>query len=206
MLEFISENKEWMFSGVGVTAIVIIWSLLRKSPQTKEVRADIFSYVHREPTSIISLYSLIPNFILKWRFPEIRVNSSIYIDVRPGAESIRLNLGELPTCQVWLQVTNHLPFNIVIENIKTNFNYNGCVINVEATDHIDIAKHSSSYSVLLEGNLTGEQANHCSKNNTSYTSLTIRSRISTRFGIFKKQLNEVRDINVHVINKRETKA
>ena len=194
-----------MFSGVGVTALVITVSYLYKSLKEKETKIDVFTIESPQAKSIISLYSLLPSFILKRLFPEVRVNSSIKIDIVPGAESIRLNLGELPSCQIWMQVTNHLPFDIIIENIKANLNYNGCVINVEATDHIDISKHCSIYSILLEGNLTGEQANHCSENKASYTSISFRSRIRTSFGIFKKQLSETRDMNVHIINKREKK-
>ena len=206
MLEYISENKEWLFSGIGVTILIIIGGWLYKSPKQPTEPTNNFGFVTPPTPSIISLYSFIPSFILKFRFTEIRVNSLIEFNVRSSDESIRLNLGELPDCQVWLQVINHSPFDLEIENIKGDLNHNGCRISIETMEHINIAKHSSSNAALLEGTLTGEQANHCSKENkSSHTSLRLRSRIRTRFGVFKKHSGDMQYVNVYIINKREIK-
>ncbi len=206
MFEYISENREWIFSGAGVTALVILGGCLYKLLKRKEKPQpdNIFGIDFTPTPSIVSFYNLVPNFVLKHRFLEPRINSLIKMDVRPRGEPIRLNCGELPDCQIWLQVINHSPFDLDIENIKGDLNYNGCKINVETKEHIDIPKHSSNNCVLLEGTLTGEQANHCSKDNgVSYTSLTLRSRIRTSFGIFKKQSDDLQSLHVHIMNKRD---
>lgn len=205
MLEYIINNKEWIFSGAGVTALVLLGTYFLKRPNSKIEPDSVFGAIESPKMSLISLYSMIPDFILRWRFKESRINSLIKIDVRPRGEAIRLNLGELPDCQVWIQLVNHSPFDLDIENIKGELNYNGCRVSVETKDHIDILKHSSHDSILLEGPLTGEQASHCSRNNdSSYTSLILRTRIRTDFGIFKKHSGDLQYFNVHIINKRET--
>ena len=123
--------------------------------------------------------------------------------MRPRGDSVRLNLGELPECQVWLQVINHSPFFIEIESIKGELNYNGCRVSVENRDHIDISKHSSNDIVLLEGKLTGEQAAHCSKDNENpYVSLILRAKMRTSFRIFKKYTGDLQEFSVDVFNKR----
>ena len=204
MLEYIANNKEWIFSGAGVTTFVLLVTYFLKSSKKKNEPDSIFGVTESANDSLVSLYTLIPNFILRWRFKEARVNSLIKIDVLSRGESIRLNLGELPDCQVWIQVVNHSPFDLDIENIKGELNYNGCRVSVELKHHIDVSKHSTNDSVLLEGKLNGEQANHCSKdNNSSHTSLTLRTRFITRLGVFKKQSGDLQCLHVHIMNKRE---
>ena len=206
MLEYIFNNIDWIFSGAGVTALVLLGTYFIKRYNSKNViQTDgILGVVETINESLISLYSIIPNFILRWRFKEARVNSLLTIDVRPRGESIRLNLGELPECQVWVQLVNHSPFDLDIENIKGELNYNGCRVNIETKEHINVSRHSSNDNIFLEGALTGEQANHCSKNNKeSFTSLSLRIRIRTKFGIFKKHSGDLQSLHVRVINKRE---
>lgn len=198
-------NKEWIFSGAGVTASVLLGAYFLKKPKSKNEADSVFGAIEFHNMSLISLYSIIPDFILRRLFKEARVNSFIRIDVRPRGEAIRLNLGELPDCQVWVQLVNHSPFDLDIENVMGELNYNGCRISVETKDHIDILKHSSYNSILLEGALTGEQASHCSKNNKApYTSLTLKTRIRTKFGVFKKHSGDLQYLHIHIINKRET--
>ncbi|MCU7875161.1 MAG: hypothetical protein KZQ91_20690 [Candidatus Thiodiazotropha sp. (ex Lucinoma borealis)] len=207
MLEYIINNKEWIFSGAGVTGVAILGTYFLKRLMSKDEPDSVFDIVQPPVSSIISLYSLVPNFILRYRFKETRINSFIKIDVRPRGESIRLNLGELPDCQIWVQLVNHSPFDLDIESIQGELNYNGCRVSVETRDHIDVSKHSSNGSILLEGTLTGEQAIHCSKeNNTSYTSLTLRTRIGTTFGVFKKYSGDLQYMHVSTMNKREKQA
>lgn len=206
MLDYIINNKEWIFSGAGVTLVLLLGALFKK--RSKKVTNETGIFDSHPPISqpLVSVYTLVPNFLLKWRFREYRLNALIKIDIRSRGEAIRLNLGELPDCRIWLLLINHSPFDLDVESIKGELNYNGCRISVESKDHIDVSKHSSNDAILLEGTLTGDQAIHCSKENTkTYTSLTLRSRIKTSFGVFKKHSGELQCMNVEILNKRELK-
>ncbi len=207
LFEYISENKEWIFSGVGVTALAFVGTYILKVSKKKEVPVNVFDLEKAPKKSILSLYSLAPNFILRWRFKELRINQLVKIDTRPRGESIHLNLGELPNCTVWVQIINHTPFYLDIENIKGELNYKGCGISIETKDHVGTARHTSNDGVLLEGVLTGEQANHCSKDDDdSYNSLSLRARIRTRFGVFKKYSGDLQCLHIHIVNKRKLQA
>ena len=206
-MKYIVANKEWIFSGGGVTALVITVGYFLNKSKTKVITDNIFSVKEVPNESIVSLYSFLPNIILRHLFKETRLSSLIKLDVRPRGESVCLNLGELPDCRVWLIVTNHSPFELDIENIKGELNYNGCRISIETKHLIDISKHSSYENVLLEGVLTGEQANHCSKGNVGVRhSLTLQSRIKTKLGVFKKQSGGLSSLNVQRSNKRNNKV
>jgi len=205
LLEYILDNKEWIFSGAGVTAIVVVGTYFLTKSKGKDEPESIFNVAqyHRKP--LVSVYTFLPGFVLKRRFKEERINSYIRMDVRPRGEVVRLNLGELPDCQVWLQLINHAPFDLDVENIKGELNYNGCRIFVQTKDHVDVERHNTIESILLEGTLTGEQAAHCSKENDSpYISLALRSRIRSKFGVFKKYSGDLQYLNVSVINRRKT--
>ena len=77
MLEYIFNNIDWIFSGAGVTALVLLGTYFIKRYNSKNViQTDgILGVVETINESLISLYSIIPNFILRWRFKEARVNS-----------------------------------------------------------------------------------------------------------------------------------
>lgn len=97
MLDFISNNREWIFSGVGVTAILIVGGyLIKLFKKEKDRTANLFVVDVPKAHPLVSVYSMIPNPILRLRFPESRFNSLLRMDVRPRGESVRLNLGELP--------------------------------------------------------------------------------------------------------------
>lgn len=204
MLEYILDNKEWIFSGAGVTAIVAVGTYFLTRSKNKEEPENIFNVAPYQKKPLVSVYDFLPGFVLKRRFKEERLNSYIKIDVRPRGEVVRLNLGELPDCQIWLQLINHGAFDLDIENIKGELNYNGCRISVRTKDHADVNRHSTNESIFLEGTLTGEQAVHCSKENDSpHISLTLRSRIRTKFCVFKKYSGDLQYLNVNVINRRK---
>lgn len=204
MLEYLFNNKEWIFSGIGVTVLGIIVTLLLKRSKNSPGQDNSINVEDYQRVPLICLYSIIPITILKWRFKEQRINSYIKIDIRPNGEAVRLNLGELPDCQIWIQLINHSPFNLDVESIKGELNYNGCRIDVQTKDHVDIEKHDTNDSILLEGKLTGDQAIHCSRENTtSFVTLTLRTRIRTRLGVFKKQSGDLQYFNVSLLNRRK---
>lgn len=200
-----------MFSGVGVTVVVLLGTLFVRNHNKKNEdlnkkneEANVFCTVKSHYKPIISLYSIVPSAILRWRFKESRINSLINIDVRPRGDAIRLNLGELPDCQVWVQFVNHSPFDLDVESIKGELVYRGCKVSVETRDHIDISKHSSKDSILLEGVMTGEQAIHCShEDKSNYSSLILRGRIRTKFGLFKKYTGDLQSLHIEIINARK---
>lgn len=197
LFELINENKEWLFSGAGILVLTIIFSFIRKASK-KEIQ---------DSKQLMNIYCLVPNSVLRRQFSEQRINKLVNIDLMPRGESAKLNLCELPICQVWLCVVNHSPFSIEFESIKGELNYNGCRVSIENSDHTNISPHSTNDTVLLEGPLTGEQAIHCSRENKQpYVLLTIKARMRTSFGIFKKHSGDLRSFNITVINKRKVTA
>ncbi|MCK4742896.1 MAG: hypothetical protein KAT25_03675 [Sulfuriflexus sp.] len=196
MFEFISENKDWLFSGAGISVFTIIYFKYRAYKKNNECLND--------DSNLVDCYRYIPCFVLKKAFPHSRFIHSVRLDVRQHGEAVNLNLGELPECEVWLQVINHSPFSLDVESIKGVLNYDGCSIDVESAHHIDLEKHTTSDSVLLKGKLTGAQAEHCSKDaDQKNASLVLRSRIRTKFALFKKDSYDIRDLHVRIMNKRK---
>jgi len=196
LLELILENKDWLFSGAGVVVATFVISKIVSSKKKKS-----------NNSSLANLYKMVPGFILKRRFPEQRLTSFVTIDIRSRGESVRLNLGELPDCQAWLYFVNHSPFDIEIESIKAVLNYNGCCIDLENKDHVDVKSHSTNDLIYLQGKLTGEQAVHCSREVEHLNvSLSLNLKIRTSFGVFKKYSGDLQTFNVSIINRRKNQA
>ena len=202
-------NIEWVFSGIGVVVLAAIARTVIKACSQKKSKNEIVpegssETVEISQQSIVSVYTLIPKFILKRNFKNPRVNSLVRIYVRPGKESVRLNLGGVPELQVWVRLVNHAPFDFEIESVTGTLNYNGCRMDIKLKNHMHVSKHSSIESIFLEGDLTGEQAKYCSKeNNGSYTSLVFRARIKTRFEMFTVYSEDLSHIPVYIMNARK---
>ena len=195
MYELLVENKEWLFSGAGLIVLSIVTTFFINVYKKSEKGVS---------KKLFNIYNVLPDFILKRRFSEERLNRFLNVDLRPRDESAKLNLGELPTCQIWVSVVNHSPFNIEIESIKGEFNYNGCSINLGNREHLNISSHSTNDSVLLEGMLTDNQAEHCSQEREElHVSLIIKIRMRTSFGIYKKNTGHLQRFTVTVINRRK---
>ena len=203
MFDSIVENKEWLFSGVGISALALIIAAVVFIYKFIVGRKEKLEGSAITDNDYFDCYRYVPDYFLRRSFSEHKVISHVKMDVRSRGDSVNLRLGQLPTCEVWLQVINHTPFPLDVETIKGVLNYNGCSINIENKHHIDIDRHSTIDSVLLEGDLTGEQAEHCSiDKDKTYTSLTLHSRIRTKFALFKKDTGDISYLHVAIMNRR----
>lgn len=109
MYELLFENKEWLFSGAGLIVLSIVATLFINIYKKSEKGVS---------EKLFNIYNVLPDFILKRRFSEERLNRFLNVDLRSRDESAKLNLGELPTCQIWVSIINHSPFNVEIEKYK----------------------------------------------------------------------------------------
>lgn len=81
-----------------------------------------------EITSIMEVWKIfrwLPDFILKRVFSKRRLSELIYIDVKPRGESVRVDVGQPPIFEVWLQLINMTPFEVELDRAELEMNFSG---------------------------------------------------------------------------------
>ena len=92
------------------------------------------------------------------------IAKSIDIDLRPRNAPFELWLHELPRSQAWLRVINLNPFSVCVKSISLEFGYGGLTAKSKNDYHNqEVEKYSINNGILVEGDLTGEQADYIAK-------------------------------------------
>lgn len=95
-----------------------------------------------ELTSIVQIWKLLkwlPKIVLRRIFTKRRLADLVYIDVKPRGESVRVNINETPSYDIWFQIINLTPFEIELDRAELDLNFSGigiknkhvkkCIIN-----------------------------------------------------------------------------
>ncbi|MEZ7205340.1 hypothetical protein [Pseudoalteromonas sp. DY56-GL79] len=145
MMEMLMEHKEWLFSGIGVFVLGLFIKV-----GSKVILKGIIQTIVRAISNLISIF-----------YAKSYTVKKINIDLRPRHKPFELWLGELPKFKFWLRGANFNPFDITIKQITIEFNYGG--VNVKCDNFIHrciVPRLSLNDVILVEGNLTAEQADH----------------------------------------------
>lgn len=148
MIDGILNNIEWLFSGVGVVIGIAVLNFIRKLKFSAPARL-----LNRASEYIVSSFRSSED-----------IARCIDIDIRPRHAPFELWLHELPRSQVWLRVINLNPFSVSIKSISLEFGYGGLTAKSKNDYHDQkIEKYSINNGMLVEGDLTGEQADYIAK-------------------------------------------
>lgn len=148
MIQAILDNIEWLFSGIGVVLAIAFLNFIRTLKFSAPARliAGVSEYI-----------------VSSFRSSE-DIAKCIDIDLRPRNTPFELWLHELPRSQAWLKITNLNPFSISIKSISIEFGYGGLTSKLRNDEHnYKIEKYSINGGLLVEGDLTGDQADYIAK-------------------------------------------
>jgi hypothetical protein len=104
-----------------------------------------------------SLIKFIPNFFLRRYFTASKLAGLIYCDLVPRGESVWLNLGQVATGNVYLQVINLSPFMIELDRAHFNMNCGGGQIDFFSLKRVDLVPGAIT-QIILQANITDGSA------------------------------------------------
>ncbi|WP_155731963.1 hypothetical protein, partial [Pseudoalteromonas luteoviolacea] len=140
------KHVQWIFSGAGILVITWFIAWVKKTKLT-----TIKDKVSKAHGFLISIFCSKSVTIQK-----------VKIDIRPRHNPFELWLNEdLPKSKFWLMGVNFNSFDITIKQVIIEFNYGA--MNATCNTFLqgrDIGKHSINEVILVEDNLTGEQADY----------------------------------------------
>ena len=141
----IIEGKEWLFSGVGIVVILSFckffksMKFLRIGQRLRKVSAFLSSRMRKKEDIV----------------------GYLRMDLRSRNEPFELWLHDLPKSRIWLTIVNLNPFDISIKQVTVKFTYGAISSETTTVFHgKQIDRLSVDDCILIEGALTGEQANH----------------------------------------------
>ena len=192
MIEKIINNIDWIFSGIGLAIGAVLLNFIRKL----------------QFSALSKLLARISGYIVSVLRSPDDISKNINIDLRPRHDPLELWLHELPKSQAWLKVANLNPFALALKSISLEIGYGGLVAKAKSDFHNQtIDKYTIVNNVLVEGELTGDQADYIVKYQENP-----RCRISIK-AVFSSPSKEVfyenswlEGVPVKLVNDQQRKA
>lgn len=120
-------------------------------------------------SSIWKLITWLPKYILRKIFTRDKLRDLILFDVRPRHEYATVELGEVPSFRLWLQVTNISPFEVELDRSSFDFSCAGVTLRSYKLERISIS--SGKTTILhVEGSMSDGEANNIARNIENHNS------------------------------------
>lgn len=101
-------------------------------------------------SSIWKIFKWLPPFILRKIFTKERMGELVLVDVRPRHEYATVNLGEVASFDIWLQMINLSPFDVELDRAELRFWCGGTIQKAAI-----LKKHSLNSGQISELHLSG---------------------------------------------------
>lgn len=120
-------------------------------------------------SSIWKLLTWLPKFVLSRIFTKEKLRDLILLDVRPRYEYARVNLGEVASFELWLQITNISPFEVEIDRASFDLQCSGVSLKSNILERIPVS--SGETKVLhVKGSMSDGEANHIARSMDNHNS------------------------------------
>ncbi len=126
MIQWIIDNKEWLFSGIGLLVLSSGWYMLRFGYSRWKERYDVSIMLHPEIDNLEVKYesvgsrsplSRLPAFLLRLLVRPDKVASKVRLALH-GEKPIALSLNsEVPRLDLYFEITNLSPLDLVLDRL-----------------------------------------------------------------------------------------
>jgi hypothetical protein len=142
----------------------------------------------------------LPKFVLQRIFNKERMADLILVDVRPRFRSVTANLGEIPSFEIWLQVINMSPFEVILEQAQLDLLCAGVSLKCN-----DVKKHTFRPGQVSLVHFTSDigdgKANNIARHyQQNDSSISIHFEMNCVLHNFSKILNNLEGVNVSFLN------
>lgn len=151
-------------------------------------------------TSIWKFLTWLPRCILKLIFTKSKLADLILIDVRPRYDYATLNLGEVASVDVWLQLINLSPFEVELDRANFKFLCGGVTIKSYFLKKEKIGPGQIKELYVSE-NITNGQANQIAKTlNNHQSSIEMDAEFNCILHSFAKSTGNLSGLRPRFIN------
>lgn len=146
----------------------------------------------------------LPSILLKRFFPQHRLAELQYVDLQPRGESVSINLGEVTSYSLWLNIINLSPFEVELDRAEFDFYFAGASIRTHVLNTMYISP-GQIVTLQLSGAIPGGHADAIARTlrmNSPCAEGLLTGWISFNCNLhsFKKQIGGLQNIRPSVIN------
>lgn len=141
----------------------------------------------------------------RWYFTPARMASLVYVDLFPRYESARVDLGDVASFQLHLQLMNLTPFTLELDRANFRFYCGGLPLETHLLERRSI-RSGASESLFLSGSISEGAANQIAKmsrENPTYLEGNIEFNCSVRS--FAKKVGSLSGVQTVIVNETQRK-
>jgi len=153
-------------------------------------------------TEIWKYFRWVPGFVMSRLFTKERLADLVLIDVKPRHESVRVNLGEVASYDLWFQVINMSPFPIELDRAEIIFS---CIGTRLKTHYIKKTKYQPGEvsSLYINGDIDSDKADRIAKlYNKNTSSISLHCEFNCNLHDFTKTQDNLEGVNTIFINEQ----
>jgi hypothetical protein len=148
----------------------------------------------------------LPGLVLRQFFPQHRLAELLYVDLQPRGESAAVNLGEVTSYSLWLNVINLSPFEVELDRAEFDFWFAGTSIRTQVLNSLRISPGHIT-TLELSGAIPGGHADAIARTlrvSSPFVEGTLTGWIDFNCNLhrFKKQIRGLQNIRPSVINEQ----
>ena len=139
-------------------------------------------------TEIWKYLKWLPGFILRLIFSKERLADLVIFDVKPRHQSVRVNLGEVATYDIYFQIINMSPFSIELDRAEIEFMCAGTQLKSQYIKKVEFSPGQID-TLYVSGEIESAKADQIARHydvNGSYMNLHIE--FGCKLHDFKKVL------------------
>lgn len=173
--------------------------------QTVKEKVQLPMDIHGLPIqSLWTAVRWLPGFMLKQIFPQHRLAELQFVDLQPRGEAAAINLGEVTSYSLWLNIINLSPFEVELDRAEFDFWFAGTSMRTHVLNTLRISPGQIA-TLQLSGTIPGGHADAIARTlrmNSSYAegALTGWIGFNCKLHRFKKQIGGLQNIRPSVIN------
>ncbi|MCU7871340.1 MAG: hypothetical protein KZQ91_01210 [Candidatus Thiodiazotropha sp. (ex Lucinoma borealis)] len=153
-------------------------------------------------SSIWKVLKWLPSFLLKKIFTKQRMAELILVDVRPRHECATVNLGEVATFDLWLQIINLSPFDVELDRAQLRFWCGGTILNAVFLKKLELSSGQISELHISE-NIPDGHATQISRNIDNHQSaIEIEMEFNCKLHDFAKSTGHLGGVLPRFLNQQ----
>ena len=151
-------------------------------------------------TEIWKYFRWLPGFILRRLFTKRRLADLIIIDVQPRHQSVKVNLGDVASYDIYFQVINMSPFFIELDRAEIEFICAGTRLQSQYIKKVKFAPGGIA-TLYIPGDIDSAKADQIARHykiNDSYINLHVEC--NCKLHNFQKTQHNLDGVNVVYVN------
>ncbi|GMQ79372.1 MAG: hypothetical protein BMS9Abin02_1957 [Anaerolineae bacterium] len=154
-------------------------------------------------SAIWRFFTWLPSFILRKIFTKSRLADLILVDIRPRHENVTVNLGELASFQIWLQMINLSPFEIELDRAELEFQCGGAYQKSPRLKKMTIKSGEVVDNLYFTESIIESHANQIAKQLDSHqSSIEMNLEFNCKLHNFSKSTGRLSGINTRFVNEQ----